>query len=68
MAQWFVKSADQIVFWLNQLMGFSFALFSSWNKGPYMPTKEATFGISFGPLLKVCGWLLVALNLVTINH
>jgi len=28
-AQCFVKLADQIVFWLNQLMGFSFALFSS---------------------------------------
>jgi len=28
-AQCLVKLADQIVFWLNQLMGFSFALFSS---------------------------------------
>jgi len=27
--------ADQIVFWLNQLMGFSFALLSSWNRGTY---------------------------------
>jgi len=49
-------------------MGFSFALFSSWNKGPYMPTEEPTFGRSRGPLHKVCGWLLVALNSVTINH
>jgi len=29
MAQCFVKLADQIVFWLNELMVFSFALFSS---------------------------------------
>jgi len=28
-AQCFVKLADQIVFWLKQLIGFSFALFSS---------------------------------------
>ena len=34
-AQCFVKLADQIVFCLNQLMGFSFALISCCNKGPY---------------------------------
>jgi len=28
-AQCFVKLANQIIFWLNQLMGFSFALLSS---------------------------------------
>jgi len=27
--------ADKIVFVLNQLTGFSFALSSSWNRGPY---------------------------------
>jgi len=27
MAQFFVKLADQIMFWFNQWMGFSFALF-----------------------------------------
>jgi len=37
MDNYFVKLANQIVFWLNQLMGFSFALLSSWNKGPYIP-------------------------------
>jgi len=34
-AQCFVKLANQIIFWLNQLMGFSFALLSSWNRGSY---------------------------------
>ena len=34
-AQCFVKLADQIVFVLNQLVGFSFALSSRLNKGPY---------------------------------
>ena len=34
-AQCIVKLADENVFLLNQLMGFSFAWSSSWNKGPY---------------------------------
>ena len=53
-AQCFVKLADQIVFVLNQLMGFSFAL-SSLEIRVCMLTSEPTFGRSGGPLLKVCG-------------
>jgi len=34
MAQSFVKLADQIMLWVNQLMGLSFALFLICNKGP----------------------------------
>ena len=59
-AQCFVKLADQIVFWLNQLMRFSFAVFSSSNKGRYANLRTSlrkikrTFAeslwVSFGSL------------------
>jgi len=35
MTQSFLKLDDQIMFWVNSLMGFSFVLFSSCNKGPF---------------------------------
>jgi len=34
----------------------------------HLPTEEPTFGRSRRPLLNVYGWLLVAWNLVTIDH
>jgi len=37
--------ADQIVFWLNQLMRFSFAVFSSSNQGPYANLRTSIWKI-----------------------
>ena len=45
-AQCFVKLADQIVRVLNQLMGFSYALSSSWNTGPYANLRTNLWKIS----------------------
>jgi len=48
MTQSFVKLVDQIMFWVNQLMGFSLFLLSSCNKG--------SFG-KLGTILQlVCKW------------
>jgi len=37
--------AYQIVFWLNQLMRFSFDLFSSRNKGPHANLRTSVWMI-----------------------
>jgi len=37
--------ADEIVFWVKQLLGFSFALFSSCNKGPHANLRTSIWKI-----------------------
>ena len=60
-AQCFVKLADEIVFWVNQLMAIVLLYFEVVIK-VHMPTWEPAFGRSRGPLLKVCGWQFGSLH------
>jgi len=67
MAHCFVKLVDQIIFWVNQLMSFSFALIPSCNKGPFDSLRTSLWKTK-RTLLNTFGWLLAATISVTISH
>jgi len=63
MAQSFVKLADQIMLWVNQLMGLSFALFLICNKGPLGNLRISLWETKKMHSWMLLGWLLGCQNL-----